>query len=117
MHVLDSAYGLIDEKLVSANGRREFVQSLNIKTTSWNSVTSQVLKTDWNNLISHNEDAPNSLTEIQTDITIPSGCTIDAVEKWMVCHSDVASFAIISEDEIVDMVIQSQGDELDSNSE
>ena len=61
--------------------------------------------------------ASNSLVEIQTDITIPSGCTIDAVEKWMVCNSDVAPFAIISEDEIVDMVIQSQEDELDSNSE
>ena len=35
----------------------------------------------------------------------------------MVCNSDVAPFAIISEDEIVDMVIQSQEDELDSNSE
>lgn len=114
---------LIVQKLVGANDRREFIKSLNIKTAlwaaaaSWDYVTPQVLKRVWNNLL-HNEDAPNSLVEIQTDtITIPSGCTIDAVEKWMVCDSDVAPFAIISEDEIVDMVTQSQEDELDSNSE
>ena len=35
----------------------------------------------------------------------------------MVCDSDVAPFAIISEDEIVDMVTQSQEDEPDSNAE
>ena len=81
------------------------------------SVTPQVLKRVWNNLISHNEDAPNGLVEIQTDITIPSGSTIDTVEKWMMCDSDVAPFAIRSEDETVDMVNQSQEDELDSNSE
>ena len=33
----------------------------------------------------------------------------------MVCDSDVAPFAIISEDEIEDMTTQSQEDELDSD--
>ena len=77
---------------------------MNIKTAlwaaaaSWDCVTPQVLKRVWNNLLSHNEDAPNNLVEIQTDITISSGSTIDAVKK----------FAIISKDEIVDMFTQSQ---------
>ena len=114
---------LIVQKHVGANDRREFVISLNIKTAlsaataSWDSVIPQVLKRVWNNLISHNEDAPKSHVEIQTDITIRSRCTIDAVEKWMVCDSDVAPFAIISEEEIVDIVSQSQEDELVSNAE
>ena len=68
---------------------------------SWDSVTPQVLKRVWNYLLSHNEDAPNSLVKIQTDINIPSA---------------ISPFAI-SEDEIIDMITQSQEDELDSNSE
>ena len=65
--------------------RRELIKSLNIKTALWavaascDTVTPQVLKRVWNNLLSYNEDAPSSLVEIQTDITMPSGCTIDAV--------------------------------------
>ncbi|XP_054741133.1 jerky protein homolog-like [Anastrepha obliqua] len=114
----------IVQKLVDSNSRHEFVKSLNIKSalwtaaTSWDSVTPRVLNKVWNNLLSQDDENDSTFSiEIQSDVLIPPGFTADAISKWMECDIDVAPFAIVSDDEIVNMVNQTEEYELESNSE
>lgn len=112
----------IVQKLLCANSRHEFVKSLNIKiamwtaAASWDAVSAKVLINVWSNLLAF-ENELSGRPEIQSDIEIPAGCSIDNLSEWMECDTDVMPFAILSDNEIIDMVNQAQESDHSSNSE